>query len=234
MEMINMSSNAEMNIFFPVVPVMALQYREIGVPELPIRASDVAEAMRETGEDGKHPNNTVSKDQESAEKIRKETAEAVRLAEERLRRETELKLNEAQARVSKVVAAFEAEKDAYFSKVEAEVVQLSLAIASKILHREAQIDPTLLAALVRMTLERIREGSNVILKVSPGQEKRFSELFAKRESSVNLDIQPDSSLSDSDCILETELGKADLGLSAQLKEVEQGFFDLLALRPGTR
>jgi flagellar assembly protein FliH len=33
------------------------------------------------------------------------------------------------------------------------------------------------------------------------------------------------------CLLETELGVADLGLDAQLKEVEQGFFDLLAQRP---
>ena len=38
-------------------------------------------------------------------------------------------------------------------------------------------------------------------------------------------------LSDHDCILETELGSANFGLDTQLKEVEQGFFDLLALRP---
>jgi flagellar assembly protein FliH len=32
-------------------------------------------------------------------------------------------------------------------------------------------------------------------------------------------------------VLETELGSANFGLDTQLKEVEQGFFDLLALRP---
>jgi flagellar assembly protein FliH len=31
--------------------------------------------------------------------------------------------------------------------------------------------------------------------------------------------------------LETELGTTNFGLDTQLKEVEQGFFDLLALRP---
>jgi flagellar assembly protein FliH len=35
-------------------------------------------------------------------------------------------------------------------------------------------------------------------------------------------------------VLETELGTANFGLDSQLKEVEQGFFDLLALRPGTK
>jgi flagellar assembly protein FliH len=33
------------------------------------------------------------------------------------------------------------------------------------------------------------------------------------------------------CILETELGTANFSLDAQLKEVEQGFFDVLAQRP---
>jgi flagellar assembly protein FliH len=35
-------------------------------------------------------------------------------------------------------------------------------------------------------------------------------------------------------VLETELGSANFGLDTQLKEVEQGFFDLLALRPEKR
>jgi flagellar assembly protein FliH len=35
-------------------------------------------------------------------------------------------------------------------------------------------------------------------------------------------------------VLETEMGVTNFGLDTQLKEVEQGFFDLLALRPVTR
>jgi flagellar assembly protein FliH len=44
----------------------------------------------------------------------------------------------------------------------------------------------------------------------------------------------DPQLTDQDCLLETELGTANFGLDSQLKEVEQGFFDLLALRPVSR
>jgi len=44
----------------------------------------------------------------------------------------------------------------------------------------------------------------------------------------------DAALSDHDCLVETELGVANFGLDTQLKEVEQGFFDLLALRPENR
>ena len=41
----------------------------------------------------------------------------------------------------------------------------------------------------------------------------------------------DPTLGPGHCILETELGSTDLTLETQLKEIEQGFFDLLAQRP---
>jgi flagellar assembly protein FliH len=47
-------------------------------------------------------------------------------------------------------------------------------------------------------------------------------------------VVEDLTLEPKACVLETELGSANLGLDAQLKEVEQGFFDLLARRPETK
>ena len=44
----------------------------------------------------------------------------------------------------------------------------------------------------------------------------------------------DPSIEVHNCILETELGTTELGLDAQLKEIEQGFFDLLAQRPDNK
>ncbi len=35
------------------------------------------------------------------------------------------------------------------------------------------------------------------------------------------------------CMLETEFGSTEIGLETHLKEIEQGFFDLLAQRPGS-
>jgi flagellar assembly protein FliH len=47
-------------------------------------------------------------------------------------------------------------------------------------------------------------------------------------------IIEDAQLSPEDCILETDLGSANFSIDAQLKEVEQGFFDLLAQRPAIK
>jgi flagellar assembly protein FliH len=48
---------------------------------------------------------------------------------------------------------------------------------------------------------------------------------------AQVEVAEDPHLSDQDCLVSTELGSANFGLDTQLKEVEQGFFDLLALRP---
>ena len=44
----------------------------------------------------------------------------------------------------------------------------------------------------------------------------------------------DAALEPNQCELETELGVTDLNLETQLKEIEQGLFDLLAQRPAPR
>lgn len=223
-----MSTNAECSI-----PVTTLQYREIsagglrdGDPLLTGLQSDLEFGARRTDLQLTHA--------EFAERIARERAEAICEMEQKLRVEYERKLLAARAPIATAVAKFEEERDKYFGQVEAEIVQLSLAIAAKILHREAQVDPMLVAALVRMTIEKMREGSSVTVRVGAGRAKRWKEYFAGQPSVSHVEVIEDAELSDHDCVLETELGSANFGLDTQLKEVEQGFFDLLALRPESR
>jgi hypothetical protein len=51
---------------------------------------------------------------------------------------------------------------------------------------------------------------------------------------ARVEVVEDAALSEHDCLLETELGTTNFGLDTQLKEVEQGFFDLLALKAGNQ
>src|SRR5438552_1991482 len=50
----------------------------------------------------------------------------------------------------KTIEKFKEERTAYFARIESEVVHLALAIARKILHREAQMDPLLLTGMVHV------------------------------------------------------------------------------------
>jgi flagellar assembly protein FliH len=226
----NMSSNTEFDTVF-TVPVMALEYRDLaGASIFDTTAKQVHGARSADGAVRPRAEVELSKE-EFSERIKRERAEATLHAEQRLRQEYEQKLQAERASIAAAVGAFEIQRVEYFARVEAEVVQLALAIAAKILHREAQVDPMLVAALVRMAVERMREGSSVTIRVNPARVQRWKEYFAGQSNVARVEVAEDAGLSDLDCVLETELGTANFGLDTQLKEVEQGFFDLLALRP---
>jgi flagellar biosynthesis/type III secretory pathway protein FliH len=131
------------------------------------------------------------------------------------------------------LAQFTRDRAAYFQKIEGEVVQLALAIAHKILHREAQMDPLLLAGIVRVAIEKIDGATGVVLRVHPenaGEWRRY--LMTHLEAADHPQIVEDASLPRDQCALETSMGTAVVGLEVQMKEIEQGLMDLLAARPG--
>ena len=216
----SMSSSSEIESLF-ALPVAALEYRDIA-----------GNSLSEVGmPDSRRSAEIELTAEEYAERIRRERADAPSQAEQRLRQEYEVKLQAARAPIPEALAAFEIQRNDYYARVEAEVVQLALSIAAKILHRESQVDPMLVAALVRMAVEKLREGSSVTIRVAPRQAARWHQYFAAHPTLHGLEIAEDPSLTEHDCMLETELGVTNFGLDTQLKEVERGFFDLLALRP---
>ena len=57
------------------------------------------------------------------------------------------------------------ERDRYFEAVEHEVVKLALAVAARILRREAQMDPLLLTGAVRVALGQLSASTQVRSRV---------------------------------------------------------------------
>jgi flagellar assembly protein FliH len=144
----------------------------------------------------------------------------------------ESRLGEIREDVRAALAAFAGERATYYQQVEAEVVQLALGIARKILHREAQIDPLLLAGMVRVALEKIESGTKVVVRVHPHQVSECRTYFAQHMEPRDVpEVIEDPSLAMDHCALQTALGTTELGLEVQLKELEQGLFDLMERRP---
>jgi len=137
--------------------------------------------------------------------------------------------------VGRALREFAAERDSYFHRVEEQVVRLALAIARKILHRESQVDPLLLTGIMRVALEQIDAGSKIKLRANPVDLEAWRAYFAQSGENVpKPELIADPNLEPNRCMLETELGTTEIGLETQLKEIEQGFLDLLAQRPGSR
>jgi flagellar assembly protein FliH len=141
-------------------------------------------------------------------------------------------LAQVRTSVDAALAGFARDRVQYFQQVETEVVQLALAIARKILHREAQVDPLLLAGLVRITLEQIESATKVMVRVHPQQGSECRSYFAQHMQAGQVpDVVEDPAVLKDSCILQTALGTTEVGSDLQLKEIEQGLFDLLAKRP---
>ena len=149
--------------------------------------------------------------------------------------ELELDLVKVREEIGKALRGFVAERDTYFHRVEEEVVRLALAIVRKILHRESQVDPLLLTGVLRVALEKVAANTTTRLRANPADIKVWRDYFTQaRENFPAPELVGDPDLEPSRCILETELGTTEIGLETQLKEIEQGFLDLLAQKPGPR
>ncbi|HEY1966102.1 MAG TPA: FliH/SctL family protein, partial [Acidobacteriaceae bacterium] len=169
-----------------------------------------------------------------AEEISRAVEEAKSEAKADARREWEKELEERIAEERLAIHAacdgFRRERTKYFAQVEAEVVKLALAIAERVLHREASFDPLLLTGVVRVALEKVAEDSTAVLRVNASAVEIWRVALGKSVG-PSLQIVGDERLSAGECVLETNVGRVELGVSAQLEEIERGFFDLMQQRP---
>jgi flagellar assembly protein FliH len=211
-----------------------LQKEKEAEAKLPAEAAPFCYADAE-GEGGKP---AASAAQAAEERVQRAETDAFergkQTAEQQLRGSVETAVAESRERVRRALEDFAHERTKYYRRVEIEVVQLALAIARKILHREAQIDPNLLAGIVRVTLEKLDGATTVNLYVNPREGTDWRHYFARQmEGAPAPEIHEDGTLAPGECRLETSLGTAEIGLELQLKEIETGLLDLLAERPQT-
>jgi flagellar assembly protein FliH len=129
-------------------------------------------------------------------------------------------------RHAEIVETFAQERDRYLQAVEQEVVKLALAVAARILRREAQMDPLLLTGAVRVALGQLSGSTEVLLRVPAGEIELWTEAISLIP---NLALKPTVIAGEGmrlgDCVVETSMGSVDLGIRSQLGEIERGFFD---------
>lgn len=167
-----------------------------------------------------------------AASLQRALEEGVRQGRQQAQEEYAQSLAVERERIAEAVKKFNTEVAEYYSRIEVEVVKLSLAIAGKILHREAQVDSLLIAALARVALDKFYRNTKAVIRVRPEETSGWRQYFAQHmEQSSMPEIVEDAALQPHNCVLETDMGSTELGIATQLKEIESGLFDLLAQRP---
>lgn len=177
---------------------------------LPYTEEQIAEEVRKSFEAGR-----VHGVQEGRQAERDALATA-RAAEETRRRE---QVVQAMQRVAE-------DHERYLHAIEHEVVALALAVAARILRREAQMDPLLLTGAVRVALGQLSGATEAHLRVPPAELEMWQEAIAHLPNlAFKPVVEPGEGMLTGDCVIETTVGSVDLGIRAQLSELERGFFD---------
>ncbi len=180
------------------------------------------------GENSGHEPGEPSND-DITELLLRAHAEGVKEGEAKERARGVERLVEEQNKVNVAVEQFQTQVAAYYARTESEVVQLALAIASKILHRETHADPALVAKLAKGVLDKLHQNTKVRARVHPPDVENWRSYFSRNsDRQISVEVIGDESVGPEDCLLETELGSTQVGIGAQLKEIESGLFDLLA------
>lgn len=109
-------------------------------------------------------------------------------------------------------------------EAEADLVQLSLSIARRILRRELSVDPEAIGALVKSALEKIQSRELTRVRIHPEQATALRQCMAKLHAGT-VEIQADAALRPGDLIFETRRGDLDASVETQLAEIERGFAD---------
>lgn len=159
---------------------------------------------------------------------RREGEDVARAAAERA---TAASLTQERTRISVALQDFREKQNQYFAAMEHEVVRLALAIAARVLHREVQLDPLLLAGVARVALDKLADRSGVTLRVPVANFSEWQKVFESMDTLERPDISADPCMGLAECVLDTRMGTVELGVAAQLDEIERGFFDLLNHRP---
>ncbi|MDR3751735.1 MAG: FliH/SctL family protein [Terracidiphilus sp.] len=211
-------------------------------PALPEWNGWADEAQTSTREEPAHAHakeaREASVSAEQQQRLAEETRRSFEAGRERGRQEGRQVERETQAaaqvgaeqrrvqQAAALIESFAEERDRYLQAVEHEVVELALAVAARILRREAQMDPLLLTGAVRVALGQLSGSTEVRLRVPAADLDLWTEAVALLP---NLALKPALAAGEGmrlgDCVIETALGSVDLGIRAQLGEIERGFFD---------
>jgi flagellar assembly protein FliH len=114
-----------------------------------------------------------------------------------------------------------------YLQIEKEIVELSLAIARKIVWREIKTDRKIVLDVAREALSRIENPGRIKIKMNPAdlqfiKETRydFSDLTGNID---NVSLEAEENIQSGGCIIETNLGEIDARIENQIRAIEESF-----------
>jgi flagellar assembly protein FliH len=110
-------------------------------------------------------------------------------------------------------------------RTERQVVQLAMAIAERMIHREVSLDRGLMCAMARVALDRLGEHASATIRLHPDDFAAVSAAQAADWQNEQVKVIPDSMVSRGGCLVQSDFGFMDVDVAAQFRELSRTLFE---------
>lgn len=123
-------------------------------------------------------------------------------------------------------------KDSILDQSEDDIVQLSTAIAKKLVCKELRQHPDTIVSIVKEAIKLVRSRDEIVIRIHPEDcdilKQHLSEMVeqlnegkAGPQQDVPIRIEEDPSLTPGGCIVETDTGLIDMSFEARMESIDQ-------------
>ncbi|MEO8368119.1 MAG: FliH/SctL family protein [Candidatus Solibacter sp.] len=165
--------------------------------------------------------------QQAEQRVREAHAAGLREGEATGRQRAAGELKPAIDRLARSVEEMGGLRGRLRAEAEADLVQLSLAIARRVLRREIAIDPEALHGLILGALEKLSGQEITRVRVHPSHAALLTESLRQNNAGAKVDVIADPGREVGALIFETTRGNLDASVESQLQEIERGLADRL-------
>jgi len=111
--------------------------------------------------------------------------------------------------------------------VEAELVQLALAVARKVVGREVSLGPEVVTRIIRQALGRVEHAGRITVKLNPADLELLADikpqLLKGMPEAGRAAFEADKGIARGGCLIETDGGEIDARIERQFQVVEEAF-----------
>jgi len=143
------------------------------------------------------------------------------------RKETASQIEAMNKRMARSIEEFSSLRQRFRHEAEEDVVQLALAIARRILHRELSMAPDALLGIVKAALQKIEMRELHRIRVRPEDAAMVKQFLDKMGLPQRVEVTADPGLERGAVILDSGRGAVDASIETQLAEIERGLADIV-------
>lgn len=129
-------------------------------------------------------------------------------------------------RATQIASAAQLDREQLIQTAEAQLVDLAIAVARKVIQAELATDPTLVRQCVQAALRAIGDSPLAVLHLNPEDIELLQDVWTElrqRFGEGGLQIVPDARIQRGGCIVDTEARTVDAQIESRLAEIERRF-----------